>query len=234
MIQYQLKQKKRLAAELLWLVFEPIDDAMRFEAGQYVSLRVSLSDEPLFLTIAAMPDASGCLHFLLRFSADDAFLLPYLSQWEAGAPCLVSGPFGSTTISHCSADQVVLLSVGTGISQAKVILDAAIERSDQRVWHLYWSGRIEEQPIVEAWMVNWQLQLAQFNGWAVGDVGQLPMQCAQVLLDKLVVDCPQLKEFQVVSSGPPCLAELCLARLADYELGADACLSDYFTHVVAG
>jgi len=127
---------------------------LEFQAGQYVSIKVSDQGERRAYSICSTPDNNHQFDLLID-SSPAGLGVQFLQNLEFGAEIEVLAPMGHFTVpADLSADHLVFVATGSGIAPFKsMIEDQLRNKQDQRQMTLHWGMR---QPEDLLWLKEWQ------------------------------------------------------------------------------
>ncbi len=152
-------------------ILKPIDGQplARFEAGQFVVLRLALdADKPPVLRSYSLSDLPAADHLRISVKKESngigsSFLC---NQTKQGDHLDVSAPRGSFTL-RPNQTAVVLLSAGVGATPVMSMLHAlAAEKSQQEIWWIYGARNSADHPFAEEARALLK-QLARARGYVV-------------------------------------------------------------------
>jgi NAD(P)H-flavin reductase len=125
-----------------------------FQAGQYVSIKVSDRGERRAYSICSTPDNNHQFDLIIDY-APGGLGVQFLQNLEFGAEIEALAPMGQFIVpEEIVADELVFVATGSGIAPFKsMIEDQLRNKQDQRPITLHWGMR---QPENLFWLEEWQ------------------------------------------------------------------------------
>lgn len=127
---------------------------LEFEAGQYISIKVSEQGERRSYSICSAPDTKHQLDLLIDFSPG-GLGVQFFQNLEFGAEIEFLAPMGQFIMpTDLAADQLIFVATGAGIAPFKSIIEDQLRhQQDQRQITLHW-GMCHPQDLF--WLEQWQ------------------------------------------------------------------------------
>lgn len=160
----RLEEKILLNDKFTQYSFELIEPhRLEFQAGQYISLKVSESGERRSYSICSTPDINHQFDLLID-SSPGGLGVQFLESLEFGAEIEVLAPIGQFVMPETlGADQLVFVATGAGIAPFKsMIEDQLRHKQDQRQITLHWGMRHPEDLF---WLEEWQELAEAFDNF---------------------------------------------------------------------
>lgn len=139
----KLEEKIELSAEFTHYTFELAEPhRLQFEAGQYVSLKVSDKGERRSYSIIHDPSIQHGFELLVDHTPQGVGT-QFLQSLSFGDEVTGLGPLGQFTVADMDAEQgSIFVATGSGIAPLKsMIVDLLINKQDTRPVKLYWGMR---------------------------------------------------------------------------------------------
>lgn len=193
--QYQVMLQERIEhnPKYVELHFElTAPNEIKFEAGQYVSVKVSEQGHRRSYSICNRPDITHAFELLVDISPQGVGT-KYLGSVQPGEHIDILAPLGHFTIANDpTEEQLVFIATGSGITPFKsMILDLLQVKQDKRPLTLYWGMRHADQLF---WMDEWlELQNA-FPNFKLHPVVSQPV-AEWTLCRGRVTDCLSIHAF---------------------------------------
>ena len=128
--------RRLITSDILELVIE-ISGGLRFQAGQYVNLRVPGIDRPRAFSIASSPHQPERIELHVKLVPGGAATTHLHERVEVGARLEMTGPFGRFFVRRSAGKPILLLAGGSGLSAIRsMLLDLEADRPDATV-HLF-------------------------------------------------------------------------------------------------
>ena len=140
----------------------------------------------------------------------------------------ITGPFGSCTYQHLSSKPLLLIAGGTGLSQAKAIIEQAIEAKQTLPIRLYWATRLHDESLASQWFLAWKKKLPQFRAFATNRDDRLTS-----LMAALEKDSAELSSFNTILSGPQGMVDQLSNQLRELGVPKVRIYADWFSHELA-
>lgn len=151
----RLEEKFQHNAKYTQFSFELIKPhRLKFQAGQYVSLKVSGQGERRSYSICSTPDIDHQIDLLID-SSPGGLGVKFLQDLDFGAEIEVMAPMGQFVIpENLSADHLIFVATGSGVAPFKSIIEDQLRnKQDQRQITLHWGMR---QPEDLFWLGDWE------------------------------------------------------------------------------
>ncbi len=142
-----------------------IPEDFRFEAGQYVQIRIPAPESPRGFefraySVASDPGVPGRLELAIR-KIPGGLGSPWLHARKPGDELFLTGPYGEWRLSPDPYCELLLVSGGVGITPLRAILHAAARTPAKRV-HFYHGARTREDLF---WTDEWKALQERFPHW---------------------------------------------------------------------
>ncbi len=139
--KYYVSENERF----LYLKFELVNpDRIKYQAGQYVSLKINENGERRCYSIASAPDNEHGFHLLAEMvSAGKGS--EYLKSLEIGSEVEALAPLGRFTINNLQfTNKLLFVATGSGIVPIYAMIeDLLINKKETRQMRLHWGMRSE-------------------------------------------------------------------------------------------
>lgn len=200
--------------ETIWRYVLKPDQFIAYQAGQYLQIHSSESENFYSIANAPNPEQTYELHVRQRSSP----------VWLQHLELSVSLPYGSCDVAHLIADKPILfVAVGTGFAPIRAMIDQLINQSDPRHIALHWGVAVAADLYDHDSLQRWQEQRPSFQSYAyVSPVHQL------ALVSQVLEHQPDLKNWQIVMAGPFDLMYAMQKEWLQYGLDKHAIFSDAF------
>lgn len=138
----RIAARRMLTRDILELVVE-LDDALAFQAGQYVNVHVPGVARPRAFSIASSPRSPRCIELHVKLVPDGEATPLMHERLQQGDALRLTGPFGRFFVRHSANKPILLLAGGSGLSAIRsMLLDLAQRQSGVEV-HLFHGVREE-------------------------------------------------------------------------------------------
>lgn len=190
----------------------PINENMRFAAGQYVDFLLANGDRRSY-SIATPPAAAGliALELHIRHTLGGAFTDPLFNgEVKVGQILHFEAPLGTFHLREESDKPIVFLASGTGFAPIKAIVEYMIHRKITRPATLYWGGRrrpdLYMDELASRWAAEWpQMKYVPVLSEAAPE-DKWQGRCGFVHRS-VMQDFPDLSGHQVYACGAPVMVE---------------------------
>lgn len=201
--------------KFLYVRFEFVSpDRMKFEAGQYVSIKLGESDERRSYSIATTPDNDHGFALVIEILPEGKGS-QYLNNLKLGDSVEILAPLGRFTVTQSNSDTVSqkLLFVGTGsgiVPLYSMINDLLINKQEKRQMRLNWGLKSEENTF---WFDNFERLAEEHPNFVFDPVMSQPEEgwdlCTGHVQDCLRRDFsdPKLTEWAGYICGNPKMVE---------------------------
>lgn len=198
------------------LALAPIGAPLRFEAGQFVWMRLRAApweqDHPF--TMSSTPDDEW-LEFTIRHTGD--WTRGPLRALRPGSPVWLDGPHGGLTLASADdAAGLVMIAAGVGLTPVMAVLRTCAVRGDTRPMHVL-------TPVDEPLFRDELTELAEHLDLTVENT--LPRQ---VHADTLAAHLPWIPRAAYFVSGPPRLVDDACNALRTMEIPPNRIHSERF------
>lgn len=142
----KLEEKTELNSKFIQFHFELVEPhTIKFEAGQYVSIKVSERGDRRSYSICSSPDIDHGFELLVDMEPG-GLGCQYLSSLNFGDPVEILAPMGIFTVDEKLGEQeLVFVATGSGITPFRaMIFDQLQRKGDNRPISLYWGLRHAE------------------------------------------------------------------------------------------
>jgi propane monooxygenase reductase subunit len=135
-----------LTRDIRLLRLEVLDgQQLRFEAGQYVDVRIPGTDEHRSFSMANTPSEGGQLEFMIKLYPDGRFSgLLERGEVAVGDELEITGPYGVFTLRKSSPRRLVFIGGGAGMAPILSLLRAMAEDGVARPATYYYGARRHE------------------------------------------------------------------------------------------
>lgn len=209
-IASRVKAVSRLADDVMLLHLQtPRTQRLRFFAGQNVTLSVD-GIEPMELPVASCPCDDRNLQFHVERNPESGFADKVFHALRQGDPVTVWGPWGDFVLDADSPRSILFLAVDTGFAPIKSLIEHAMALDMAEDMHLYWLALRADG--------HYQSNLCRAWADALDNFHYVPLSAtaddgAQILIDRLQADHPQLAQFDIYLAGPGALVDAAAALL---------------------
>lgn len=133
---YQVVERVQDATTgLLQFFLLPTQEALNYQAGQYVTIRGDSDADQFPFSIASAPRPDGGLKFHIKPGQHNRNLLQTL---QPGYPTQITGPFGRMVYQREDTQPLLLLAGGTGIAPFHALIEYALSRAAGPKIRLLW------------------------------------------------------------------------------------------------
>ena len=207
----------------------PGAQSLQYLAGQYIELEHS-DYEPRSYSIANAPINSNLIELHIRL-VDGGKLTNFLFNSLTEKSILrIEGPKGSFFLREDSECPIIFIAGGTGFGPIKAIIEHLINISSNRVIHLYWGVRSEEDlysSLPSEWSemygnISFEPVLSEANQSWSGKKGYVH--------ESVVDDFQDLTDYEVYSCGPPVMVNASHKSCLEYKLPKENFFSDAFEY----
>jgi len=150
-------EKRRMKGDFWWVVLKG-DEDFKFEAGQYVSVKVSEKGERRDYSIAGREKDEGLA--LLVDVGPGGVGSRFFENIKEGEMVEVLGPMGEFTVRD-EDKSLVMIATGSGIAPIKIMVEEEIKKG-KRVW-LVWGMRYENDVFWVKMFKEWKEKHANFR-----------------------------------------------------------------------
>jgi CDP-4-dehydro-6-deoxyglucose reductase len=213
----------------------PSEQSISYQAGQYIELK-SPSGDWLPYTIANAPQTDGQIELYIRHLPEDQVTQALIKQLHNDRSIEIKGPFGECIYQADCDRPLLLLAAGTGIAQAKALIEQAIKTNDSRRFHLYWGIRFPNECFLRRQLFDWLVALPHFNYHVVISRSQADADWqgkTGYIYESVSTDFPELSAFQAYLSGPWPMIDAALPHLLAHGLQRQYIYSDRFAFLPA-
>lgn len=153
----EVVEKKKIKGDFWWVVLESGED-FKFEAGQYVSVKVNERGERRDYSIAGR-EADGRLALLVDVGPGGVGSKFFESVKEEEMVEIL-GPMGEFKV-RSEDEQMVMIATGSGIAPIKMMVEEEI-KGGKKTW-LVWGMRYEEDVFWVEMFEEWEKKYANFK-----------------------------------------------------------------------
>jgi CDP-4-dehydro-6-deoxyglucose reductase len=228
---------KRLAPDVMALqVGTPANEAVRFNAGQYVDILAADGLRRSY-SIANAPDATGVrrLEFHIRHMPGGRFTDRVFEGMQPRELLRMVVPQGLFYLREGSDKPIVFVCSGTGFAPIKSIVEYSLARGLRRPMHIYWGGRRRRDLYLDALPREWAERHPHIRYTPV--LSEPTPECAwqgrHGFVHRAVLeDRPDLSGCQVYACGVPVMVDAARrdftarAGLSEREFLSDAFVSE--------
>lgn len=136
----RVHQMVRLTDEVMALQLElPMDERLRFQAGQYISI-LPKDQKPRNFSLANAPHNNDFLELHIRKVDDGVFTQHVFNEMKERDILRFKGPLGEFRLREDTGKPAIFVADGTGFAPIKAMIEHALHIGLQRPMHLYWGG----------------------------------------------------------------------------------------------
>jgi ferredoxin-NADP reductase len=153
----RLEDKRVLTPKYIQYMFEFITPhEMEFEAGQYVSMKVSDRGDRRSYSICSAPQVKHGFELLIDISPQ-GIGSKYLESLQFGSEVSVLAPMGHFVIPQGVAETAFyFIATGSGVAPFKSMIEDLLQKQEKRPIVLYWGLRHEED-------LFWELEFQELS-----------------------------------------------------------------------
>lgn len=155
--QMEVVEKKKIKGDFWWVVLEG-GDSFEFEAGQYVSVKVSEKGERRDYSIAGKEGEKKIA--LLVDIGPGGVGSEFFEKVKEGESVEVLGPIGKFKVED-GDEKLVMMATGSGIAPIKMMVEEEIEKG-KKVW-LVWGMRYEKEVFWQEMFEEWEKKYVNFS-----------------------------------------------------------------------
>ncbi len=122
-------------------VFIEFDEPMRFQAGQYVNVKIPGEDKPRAFSLAAMPSSGRLIELNVRKVPNGKGTAYIHDTLKPGDAIEIIGPLGHFFVRRSDPQPVIFLAGGSGLSSPKSMILDLLEAGDGRQITLIYGAR---------------------------------------------------------------------------------------------
>lgn len=122
-------------------IFFDLDDAMEFQAGQYINLHIPGVEGTRAFSIANKPSDSRTLELHVRLVPGGAGTTYLHEQLQVGDTLDVSGPYGQFFTRKSDDQDAIFIAGGSGLSSPQSMILDLLEEGDTRKLYLFQGAR---------------------------------------------------------------------------------------------
>jgi CDP-4-dehydro-6-deoxyglucose reductase len=195
-VKAQVEDIAPLTDSIIRLVLRP-ERYVPYQAGQY--LDILCDEKPLSYSIANAPLGSKHYELHIRHSLDNPYNQSLFAQIKRDGSVTIKLPYGTCCIDQLEVHHpIIFIAGGTGFAPVHAMIEQLLADADPRPFELYWGARSQSDVYLDEKVQNWQAHIAHFNYYSfLSDSSK-----EQLLTDLLMRHAHDLKEWQVVLSGP--------------------------------
>ena len=163
---FALKEKKVIAKETMFFVFEFGDQDFKFRPGQFIDISI---EDPKYKddkgNVRAFSIASSPLddYLMIASRLTDSAMKKSLAELEIGSLVHVDGPLGSFKLHTDKSIPFVIITGGIGITLFRsIVKDATENNSEQKITLIYSNRTPEDASFIED-LEEWQAYNNNFN-----------------------------------------------------------------------
>jgi CDP-4-dehydro-6-deoxyglucose reductase len=198
---FKLFHFKVLAPTLIQVFLLPEQEKLAYQAGQYLELFYPDGSCQPF-SIANTQQANGVIELHIRNLSNDAATTGMLRSLREEKIIKIRGPMGDAIYKTQPNNPVILMAGGTGFAYIKAIIEQAIASEDQRLFHLYWGVKTQQDFYLSKLLYQWQKRLLHFSYTQVVSQNENWQGRKGYLHHAVLEDFPNLSEYQIYISGP--------------------------------
>lgn len=204
-VVYQIVSIQSLTDTVSQLVLQPAEDAVAYEAGQYVEV-VHSDGHVSPLSIACAPNKKQFLEFHLYHPSNNPTAQELLKMAQISKRWIIRGPLGQCTVSRLSMTKpIIFLARGTGFAPIKAIIEACLSLPSYPSLHLYWSVPRQSDLYlldeIERWKTHPQLTFMPVFTKEFENKEHTTMTSSHLLEEVVKRHHTQLEESQVYACG---------------------------------
>ena len=198
-------------------VFIEIPERIKFQAGQYVNLKIPGEDKPRAFSLAASPASDGLIELNARRVPGGKGTGFIHDELKVGDPIELTGPLGHFYVRRSDPQPAIFLAGGSGLSSPKSMILDMLESGDSRVITLIYGARNRS----ELYYHDFFLELAKkhSNFRYVPALNEPTDECAWDGFKGFVHDAAKasfgndFRGHKAYMCGPPVMIEACIRTL---------------------
>jgi len=136
----RVSEIKDLSPTIKGIFFE-LDDALEFQAGQYINLNIPGVEGTRAFSIANAPSQNTILELHVRLVPDGAGTTYLHETLRVGDSLDVSGPYGQFFTRKSDLQDVIYIAGGSGLSSPQAMIKELLEDGEQRQIYLFQGAR---------------------------------------------------------------------------------------------
>lgn len=192
-----------ISRDIVCFVLLPLDQRIRYSAGQYVFIDIPQSSFQLPFTIANAPSDDKRLIFYFRSKKDDPLLKKFKNSLRVGQVLSLSEAQGEAVL-YDNNRPILFIAGGTGVTQSLALLEALEKSKSKRQCRLYWSIKQKEDFFLQEILVRFKEKWVNFDYQITltdESVELWPYRQGYVY-HLLVADRLNFSEYDIYLSGP--------------------------------
>ena len=145
----------------IWL--ELPGEGMRFQAGQYINLKVPGLEHPRAFSIASSPAEKNLLELNVRRVEDGAATAFLHDELSIGDELDITGPLGRFFVRKSQPEPMIFIAGGSGLSSPKSMILDLLEAGDDRQITLLYGARNQQELYYQDLFEELSSKHANFN-----------------------------------------------------------------------
>lgn len=227
-IRAQVKTITPLTDSVLQVVLTP-EHFLPYQAGQY--LQILFNHEAFSYSIANAPLGAHQYELHIRHSLDNPYNQLLFKHIKETGFVQIKLPCGSCHMQSLNKDKpIIFIAGGTGFAPIKAMIEQLLADADPRPFELFWSARSKSDLYLDEQVTTWNAHVAHFSYFSLF-ADERNETLASAVLTKHPKD---LKEWQIVISGPFDMVYSTRDVLISHGVSPDQLFSDAFSFEVKG
>jgi phenol/toluene 2-monooxygenase (NADH) P5/A5 len=198
-------------------VFIELDEPMKFQAGQYVNVKIPGEDKPRAFSLAAVPSSDRLIELNVRRVPNGKGTGYIHDRLKPGDRIEVIGPLGHFFVRRSDPQPVIFLAGGSGLSSPKSMILDLLEAGDGRKITLVYGSRNRKELYYDSFFRG--LAAAHTNFRYVPALNEPTDECAWDGFKGFVHDAAKatfdndFRGHKAYMCGPPPMIEGCIRTL---------------------
>ncbi|WP_353571950.1 2Fe-2S iron-sulfur cluster-binding protein [Candidatus Albibeggiatoa sp. nov. BB20] len=200
-IQVRVKKLDLLSDDIVLLHLQtPRTQTLRFMAGQCVELSMEQGKSAKF-ALANCPCDGRNLQFHIRKQNVAAELIQQLNIQQS---IMLEGPQGEFVLVEDDSKPAIFIAYEDGFAPIKSLIEHAISIDTIESFHLFWVCQQDNGHYLNNLCRSWADAFDNFNYYpeVIAD-----HQAAEVVISKMLSECPNIEDYQVYVAGTSALTE---------------------------
>ncbi|QJQ95050.1 MULTISPECIES: FAD-binding oxidoreductase [Halomonadaceae] len=230
----QIAALEDLTPDVFRVHLEGRAEAMAHAPGQYLELRLD-EDTWVPFSIANAHSGDGMLELHIQHWPERSNSARLRRLMQHAARLTLRLPGGECILDPDSERPLLLVAAGTGFSQMKSIVEAALAADPERHIELWWAARERRELYLESLARHWASHYPNFHFHGVAEADMpVDFEALRVTGHRGRIDAvlgrelPSVKGRDVYLSGSPGMVYACVDVLASLELEPSRVFSDVF------
>ncbi|MEK7992009.1 MAG: 2Fe-2S iron-sulfur cluster-binding protein [Thiotrichaceae bacterium] len=200
-IQVRVKKLDGLSDDMVLLHLQtPRNQTLRFMAGQCVELSLEDGKSAKF-ALANCPCDGRNLQFHIR---KQNAAVELIQQLKIQQPIMLEGPEGEFVLIEDDSRPTIFIAYEDGFAPIKSLIEHAISMDTIESFHLFWVSQHENGHYLSNLCRSWADALDNFTYYPE----LIEDNIVEVVMNKMLTECPNIKDYQVYVAGKADLTTL--------------------------